>query len=227
MTIPKFPCDKCDCYQGENAFKRKDNLERHLKGKHNPDNDQLVPMFAPRRTRKPQIPVCPFKDCEYYRGPEFKDLAVEKQQDNRPFAQRADYIDHLKKEHNWSPFPCKVPGCDKINGNGYFGFQVRKNHYEGEHPGSTIPGQKPEDPTPKTTKCNHCQSSFDPGHIAKHQKQSCQGKANRRIKQLKEYEEAYCTAPEKCARCSNWTERRLLGLMDFCTACFQYGDSRT
>ncbi|KAI8944083.1 hypothetical protein F4801DRAFT_585799 [Xylaria longipes] len=143
------PCPDCPSYQGKTGFKRKDHLIQHLRGLHNWDDNQLAILFPPRQTRRLQIPVCHFPECDYYRDPSFKDMDIREQEENRPFGRQSDYTNHMKREHNWSPYPCKVTGCSKVNGTGFFRTTTLKRHCEVKHPGITIPAPTVQDLTRK------------------------------------------------------------------------------
>ncbi|TGJ79356.1 hypothetical protein E0Z10_g9405 [Xylaria hypoxylon] len=133
--VPEHPCPECIFYQGKNGFRRKDNLVQHLRFFHKYDDDQLATLFPPRQTRMLNIPVCHYVSCEYYRGPDFKDLGIRDQEKNRPFHKQSDYTTHMKREHDWSPHPCKVPGCSKLDGKGFFSATALEKHCKEKHPG--------------------------------------------------------------------------------------------
>ncbi|KAI1421895.1 hypothetical protein F5Y12DRAFT_717890 [Xylaria sp. FL1777] len=164
--IPEYPCHECTTYQGKNGFKRKDHLVQHLSHSHNYDDNQLGELFPTSETRMHTIPVCHFEDCEYYRSPEFKKLGIKYQQDNRPFGKQSDYTTHMKHEHDWSPYPCKVPGCSKLDGNGFFNTIAFQKHYKEKHPQSTIPIS--QDGVAETVECNYCHKILKPGSLVAH-----------------------------------------------------------
>ncbi|KAI1751542.1 hypothetical protein F4782DRAFT_547552 [Xylaria castorea] len=246
-SVPMYPCDECDLHDGEYAFKRKDQLQTHLKRKHNQDDDQIAAMFPPRKIRNFRVLVCPVEGCSHYRCPDFKYRAFRDQWENRPFTEQSDYMTHMMEEHNWSR-------RDKINGNGYLNTKALETHSKATQPGSPLQVLVAEDQTIKSVKCGYCQKSYAPDRIAHHQKHNCQGKVEcdychehidfRRLddhhnrhcikqvpcsychkflqsRQLAEHELARCTALGKCAKCSKWMERQQLGLMGFCRACCQ------
>ncbi|KAI0468024.1 hypothetical protein F4859DRAFT_524879 [Xylaria cf. heliscus] len=118
--VPKFSCDRCS-----KVFWRKDGLKSHLERKHG--------YKEPRKTKKPSVPVCQFQGCIYSRGPDFNYLPSEEQHNNRPFDMKVHYRRHMRKEHNWSPFHCQVPGCDKTNKKGFFSSAGLRKHHEKKH----------------------------------------------------------------------------------------------
>ncbi|KAI8950262.1 hypothetical protein F4801DRAFT_353262 [Xylaria longipes] len=242
---PEYPCPECPAYQGKNGFKRKDHLVQHLRVLHNWDNNQLATLFPPRQTRKFNIPVCHFPECDYYRDPSFKDMGIREQEENRPFDKQSHYTDHMKREHDWSPYPCKVSGCSKVNGTGFFSTTTLEKHYKKKHPGSAIPAPKVQDPTTQTVRCD-CGKSFKRSNIAYHQeyqckslapcrycherivasdmgdhcRNNCKGCLERMVYgQLWEHEANYCKGEAQCHKCSMRMERRLLGYRHFCILC--------
>ena len=138
---PEFghPCPKCPTYQGKNAFIRKDHLLQHYKYFHKYTDDQLIDLFIPRiqkhAYRFVSPAICHFETCEYYRGPEFTELDYIQQEENRPFNKQSEYTMHMRQEHNWSPYPCQVGGCDKLDAKGYFSISALEKHYKEKHPG--------------------------------------------------------------------------------------------
>ncbi|KAH8157697.1 hypothetical protein CIB48_g10544 [Xylaria polymorpha] len=147
------PCTECPAYQGKNGFKRPDHLKQHLRVFHKWDNDQLATLFPPRKTRILKIPVCHFPECDYYRGPGFEDMGVREREENRPFDTQSHYTDHMKREHDWSPYPCKVTGCNKVNGSGFFSATTLERHYKEKHAGCAMPTPKAQDRITGTIRC--------------------------------------------------------------------------
>ncbi len=174
-VVPEHPCHECTAYQGKNGFRRKDHLVQHLRVFHKYDHDQLAALFRPRRTRMLHIPVCHFESCEYYRGPEFKDLDIGQQEKNRPFDKQSDYTAHMKEEHDWSPYPCKVPGCTKLDGKGFFSTTALEKHCNEKHPGSTIPVHTPQNDVAETVRCDYCQKNIKSSYLTTHQSSYCKG----------------------------------------------------
>ncbi|KAI1758361.1 hypothetical protein F4782DRAFT_525057 [Xylaria castorea] len=148
-----YPCAGCTAYQGKNGFKRQDHLVQHLRVFHKWDDDQLATLFLPRQTHKFKVPVCHFPECDYYRGPDFKDMGIREQEKNRPFDKQSHYTEHMKLEHDWSPYPCKVTGCKKVNGTGFFSTTTLEKHYKDKHPGSAIPATKVQGRITETIRC--------------------------------------------------------------------------
>ncbi|KAK5637368.1 hypothetical protein RRF57_013080 [Xylaria bambusicola] len=157
---PRFPCPECTKYQGKDGFRRKDHLVQHYRTFHNYDDDQLAELFPPKfmafKRRKYIISVCHFETCEYYRGPDFQELGIEQQEKNRPFHKQSDYTMHMRHEHDWSPYPCKVRGCSKIGGKGYFNANELETHCQNKHPESKIAMQKPESNAAEVTTTVKC-----------------------------------------------------------------------
>lgn len=141
--VPGYPCSKCTGYQGKNAFKRKDHLAQHLRVFHKYDNGQLATFSRRQQTRKFKISVCHFEGCDHYRDAEFENLGVEYKEKNRPFDKQSDYTAHMKLEHDWSPYPCKDPGCSKTGGKGFFSTTARARHGKKKHATDSLPMQEP------------------------------------------------------------------------------------
>lgn len=103
---PRFPCPHCDKYTGINAFAREDHLTQHLQTYHRHrtsignqgDTNTLT------STTTMQF-FCIFPNCTHHQ---------------RSFKIKSQYTDHMRRIHNYSPFPCLVQGCVKIGGKGYF-----------------------------------------------------------------------------------------------------------
>ncbi|KAI0553856.1 hypothetical protein F4679DRAFT_580026 [Xylaria curta] len=133
------PCAECTTYQGKNGFKRRDHLIQHLRVLHKWNDDQLATLSSTGQNYRLKISVCHFPECDYYRAPGFKDMGIREQAKNRPFDKQSHYTDHMKREHDWSPYPCKVSGCSKVNGSGFFSTTTLERHYKEKHPGSAIP----------------------------------------------------------------------------------------
>ncbi|KAI0535381.1 hypothetical protein GGR58DRAFT_479319 [Xylaria digitata] len=174
--LPEYPCPECTRHQGKNGFKRKDHLRQHLKHGHNYDDDRLVALFPSREARRFEIPVCHNKNCEYYRGPEFKELGIGEQEKNRPFEKQSDYTQHMKNEHDWSPHPCTVPGCSKVNGKGFFSPTAFEKHCKEKHPGVIAVVQKPHDRVAEKVRCDWCQNWIARSYLTQHQGSVCKGK---------------------------------------------------
>ncbi|KAI3335757.1 hypothetical protein F4824DRAFT_489379 [Ustulina deusta] len=238
-VVPEHPCHECTAYQGKNGFRRKDHLVQHLRVFHKYDHDQLAALFRPRRTRMLHIPVCHFESCEYYRGPEFKDLDIGQQEKNRPFDKQSDYTAHMKEEHDWSPYPCKVPGCTKLDGKGFFSTTALEKHCKEKHPGSTIPVHTPQNDVAETVRCDYCQKNIKSSYLTTHQSSYCKGEHCHELvlyreqdshewrdckgkvkcehchklvekQQLPQHRRESCAGKRKCKRCSKMVESRLL-----------------
>lgn len=101
VDAPRFTCRLCP----QKSFGRQDHLKQHMRNWHR--IEQLPGTSAAGRS-------CPHLSCPQYRDP--NDMSFTP----FPFAQSKDYIRHMRNEHNQSPFPCQEPGCDRVNGKGYF-----------------------------------------------------------------------------------------------------------
>ncbi|KAI1640623.1 hypothetical protein F4809DRAFT_662902 [Biscogniauxia mediterranea] len=165
-SMPEYPCDECDTYKGNKGFPRKDHLVQHLRVFHKYEPAQLEARFPPRKSRVLAVSVCHIKSCEYYRGDGFQDqdLSWQEKERTRPFAKQSDYTAHMKKEHDWSPYPCDFPGCKKVDGKGFFSLTALRKHRDEQHP-----GMAPLDPRiVRKVKCGKCHKSIKPNLLQDH-----------------------------------------------------------
>ena len=128
QDIPKYPCTQLGCRRiGRNGFKRKDNLDQHLRTYHNMN---LNLYEIPRRVDL----TCPHPECSDFRGPEFTALSRRERRAARPFINKSNYTQHMKEVHDESPFPCPVPQCSKVGGKGYQREKDLIKHHKDRHP---------------------------------------------------------------------------------------------
>ena len=98
---PKFPCPHCNRYTGANAFPREDHLTQHLRTYHRINNNNTTG----DDNNAPMQFNCTRPDCT---------------QQQRSFEIKSQYTTHMRRVHNYSPYPCLVQGCVKNGGKGYF-----------------------------------------------------------------------------------------------------------
>ncbi|KAI1842763.1 hypothetical protein JX266_011084 [Neoarthrinium moseri] len=135
-AMPKFPCSFCKRHRERRGFRRRDHLVQHLRGYHKFDSkeiNQAVPA-ARERTIEWVLPVCSHSGCEHHRGESFYELSQQEQIQQRPFGKRSELTKHLKDDHGETPFPCDVPGCDKIGAKGYVREKDCMKHRVAKHP---------------------------------------------------------------------------------------------
>ncbi|KAF2093255.1 hypothetical protein NA57DRAFT_23935, partial [Rhizodiscina lignyota] len=124
----RHPCPHCKKYRGNNGFKRRDHLTQHLRNYHHIDVDEREGhVDSWDGTRIVDTSRCPLAGCPQYREQRLH------WQDEPIFPKRRDYTEHMKKVHNESPFPCPEPGCDRIDGRGYFRKVDLIKHQKKEH----------------------------------------------------------------------------------------------
>lgn len=107
---PKFPCPHCNRYTGANAFAREDDLTQHLRTYHrinNSGDDNGPTQF-----------YCTWPNCT---------------QQQRSFGIKSQYTTHMRRIHNYSPFPYLVEGCVKNAGKGYFREKDLLKHSQEVH----------------------------------------------------------------------------------------------
>lgn len=218
-SLPEYECTEQDCYtyRGKNGFMRKDKLEQHLRTYHKLTRDEIELRLPCLSTVTSKQPACHVPTCEYYRGPEFKYLPVLLQVANRPFDKQSDYTQHMKLEHDWSPHPCKIEGCGRIRGKGFFSLTAFKAHYGKEHPGSTMPAQFQDGGATGPTRCDRCQQEFDHGIIKEHKAKHCRGRVPCgycdeliEVWQLEAHRQSKCKGKVKCPDCAETVKPGIL-----------------
>ncbi|KAK1986035.1 hypothetical protein LZ30DRAFT_706900 [Colletotrichum cereale] len=133
--LPKFPCQFCKRHRGKDGFRRRDHLLQHIRGYHKFEAEGKIDDILPsRRGIHLAPPVCSYPGCPQYRNDSFAKLGPEEQQRTKPFASQSEYTKHMKTVHNFTPFPCTVPGCNKTGSKGYVREKDLVNHRKKEHP---------------------------------------------------------------------------------------------
>jgi hypothetical protein len=112
----RYPCKYCKKYRGENGFKRKDHLTQHIRNYHHIDEGNVKGGLAERKW-------CPKIDCPYSALPPY----------DAQFQNSAQWVKHMRTVHNESTFPCPRPGCDRIEGKGYYRKGDLRNHLRKVH----------------------------------------------------------------------------------------------
>ncbi|KZL80333.1 amp-binding enzyme [Colletotrichum incanum] len=119
--LPKFPCQFCKRHRGKDGFRRRDHLQQHIQGYHKFEAEG-----------KSMISCLLDEANTWHRH--FSKLSPDEQQRTKPFASQSEYTKHMKTVHNFTPFPCTVPGCNKIGSKGYVREKDLINHRRKEHP---------------------------------------------------------------------------------------------
>jgi len=119
-SIVRFPCPHCEKYQGKAGFIRKDHLTQHLRNFHR--------IGAPQGNHKNK--ACPHPTCTEYRNQQYQSRDGSAYM---PFRKSSDYITHMRKVHDESPFPCSVHGCTRVRGQGYFRLADLLKHRKKAH----------------------------------------------------------------------------------------------
>ncbi|KAI1636796.1 hypothetical protein F4809DRAFT_650325 [Biscogniauxia mediterranea] len=130
----KLTCPFKKCPRNKNGFPRKDHLIQHLEGIHGCNEDGIT-----RRLPDIQFPsrgamACPVPDCPLDGGKGFFNLEYTVQRQRSPFRAFRTYRRHMKDIHEETPFPCTVPGCNKIGAKGYLSEKDFMKHLAGSHP---------------------------------------------------------------------------------------------
>lgn len=123
--LPKYPCTHCRRHRGVNGFKRKDHLTQHLRNYHHiqPESSQGWRL----------VYACSHDDCRDYRPESPKEESL-REDFGYPFKTLAARTKHLKEVHNESKFPCPVPLCEKVGGQGYERKSDLVKHINAKHP---------------------------------------------------------------------------------------------
>ncbi|KAF2123107.1 hypothetical protein BDV96DRAFT_14387 [Lophiotrema nucula] len=127
----RFPCKLCKKYRGSNGFKRKDHLTQHMRGYHHVEEESYDPDF---------FRGCPYTECpQHWKGfdREIKSYSdyyyYYSRRDQAPFKKPSELLEHRRKVHDESDFPCPQAGCERVGGKGYFRkadlrFHLKKVH---------------------------------------------------------------------------------------------------
>ncbi|KAI0845797.1 hypothetical protein F5Y00DRAFT_272703 [Daldinia vernicosa] len=145
-----YPCNFCKRHRGRKAFGRRDHLVQHLRGYHKFDQEEIdksCPKYLFSRQRYHQILVCPYAECEYHRGEEFKSSTWSRFTTDAPFKNQSDYKQHLKDVHEDTPFPCHVDGCDRVGRRGYMRERDLMKHLTSQHPDAAEYSPAPREKT--------------------------------------------------------------------------------
>lgn len=164
-----FVCREPDCTK---AFQRKDHLVQHLRHGHHYSDAGLQEKFPTRQAIMNVKPICHFKSCPYYRDAGFRDQSLAWQDENKPFAKQADYTKHMRDVHEWSPYPCDVPSCDKKYRKGYFSQKALLKHRRDQHPEAEAGAESPvvKFPPVKRFQCGlpGCHVKLRPSSLTEH-----------------------------------------------------------
>lgn len=125
--LQKYTCPHCKSCPGGKSFKRKDHLTQHIRGYHHIGTEKYRQMHF-------YDYLCPHSDCPKYREPDFFDLPYETQRESRPFGNLKEFTQHMRTDHDDTPYPCDVRGCLRVRGKGYIRKVDLIKHRKREHP---------------------------------------------------------------------------------------------
>ncbi|KAK7989962.1 PIF1-like helicase domain-containing protein [Apiospora arundinis] len=128
---PLFRCQEPSC---SSAFQRKDHFVQHLRHAHRYSDAEIEAEFPTYIRRTIVYSVCHFQLCPYHRDDGFKDRSRDFKEKNAPFFKQSDYTKHMREVHEWSPYSCSVPSCDRRDKNGYFNLKALQKHRREKHP---------------------------------------------------------------------------------------------
>jgi hypothetical protein len=162
-----FVCREPDCAK---AFQRKDHLVQHLRHGHRYSDAEVQARFPARKVIVNDKPICHFTSCPYYRDAGFRDQPLAWQDENKPFTKQADYTKHMRDVHEWSPYPCDVPSCDKKDKKGYFSQKALLKHRQEQHPEAEAEPPVVKSPPAKKFPCGlpGCHRKLHPGSLSWH-----------------------------------------------------------
>ncbi|KAK8021688.1 hypothetical protein PG990_006826 [Apiospora arundinis] len=162
-----FVCEEPDCTK---AFQRKDHLVQHLRHGHRYLDAEVQARFPARKAIMNNKPICHFTSCPYYRDAGFRDQPLAWQEENKPFSKQADYTKHMRDVHEWSPYPCDVPSCDKKDKKGYFNQKALLKHRQEQHPEAEVELPVVKSSSAKRFPCGlpGCHMKLHPGSLAWH-----------------------------------------------------------
>ena len=121
----RFPCRYCRKYRGKEGFKRKDHLTQHIRNYHHIGEDEV-------KRRKHYRPWCSKQGCNMSQSVWAGDSK------STAFASSTEWIKHMRTVHDESIFPCLHPGCDRIDGKGYFREADIRTHVHKVHGTDTM-----------------------------------------------------------------------------------------
>ncbi|KAK8050825.1 hypothetical protein PG994_012555 [Apiospora phragmitis] len=160
-----FRCQELDC---PSASRRKDHLVQHLRHGRKFSDAELQATFTPRKAITNIKPVCHFTSCPYYRNANFRDQPMAIQEETMPFAKQADYTKFMRDVHEWSPYPCTVPFCDKSDKKGYFSQKSLQKHRDEQHPEAEPLILEPKAVQKLPCGLAGCRRKFHPGALHEH-----------------------------------------------------------
>jgi hypothetical protein len=117
----RFPCKYCRKYRGKNGFKRSDHLTQHIRNYHHIENEK------DKMNRLYDRKWCPKADCTESRPAGVIDFFAQ------AFPSSKEWINHMRTDHDESQFSCPQPGCDRVNGKGYFRGADLRSHLRKVH----------------------------------------------------------------------------------------------
>ncbi|CAN9226618.1 unnamed protein product [Alternaria alternata] len=103
----RFPCKYCKKYRGNNGFKRSDHLTQHIRNYHHIEDEKN------KENRLYDRKWCPKEGC-------IKSAGAQRFSAGNAFPSSKEWINHMRTDHDESEYSCPQPGCDRINGKGYF-----------------------------------------------------------------------------------------------------------
>ncbi|KAI1561384.1 hypothetical protein PtrEW4_010634, partial [Pyrenophora tritici-repentis] len=113
VDAKRFPCKYCKKYRGKNGFKRRDHLAQHVRNYHHIEDDggsqgwQLICEKEGCSKSKPASANSPETELFKFSGKRNK---------------------HIRTVHDHSYYQCPQPGCNRVNGKGYFVASALKAH---------------------------------------------------------------------------------------------------
>ncbi|KAK8087168.1 hypothetical protein PG994_002142 [Apiospora phragmitis] len=126
----KFPCKFCNTDFDAGTICSSISEDGTVLTTRKPDK----PVQALETIRILQLPTCPYRGCEFFRGASFQTLSWTEQLTQKPFANQSSFTKHLKDIHKQTPFPCNVEDCDRVGDKGYVREKDLMKHRSAKHP---------------------------------------------------------------------------------------------
>ena len=107
----RYPCEHCEKYRGQDAFKRRDHLRQHLRKKHRVHPNSEFPRYC-------RYEMCSSSAC---RG------------NFDGFRSRREYSRHMRDSHGEEKHDCEVDGCDRVGRKGFARLSDLDRHRKSVH----------------------------------------------------------------------------------------------
>ncbi|KAH8599411.1 hypothetical protein B0O99DRAFT_669336 [Bisporella sp. PMI_857] len=125
-----WPCTLCRKWKAPNGFARKDHLLQHQRNYHHVDGHDRQYGGGGNPTDTGFFAHCTHEGCSKYRPTNIYGYWAKS---DMMFESRSAFTKHMRDEHDETPFPCRVHGCKKANGKGFFRKRSLMRHMKAVH----------------------------------------------------------------------------------------------